>query len=144
MNVYVLRHGQTDYNLKGKFQGQSNNSINENGVKQVKEIKQELENVTFDLVFSSPLKRAIQTAKIVTDLDIIIDNRLIERNFGKLEGKSSIENYETRIEEFKIETKKKLKERVYNFLDEITKKYDGDKNILYNGYKESHSLVLFY
>ena len=130
MNIYVLRHGQTDYNVQGKFQGQVDVPINETGKKQAKQIAKELENITFDVIFSSPLQRAIQTAKIVTNSDVIIDNRLIERSFGKLEGKYSINNYEERLEEFQIESIEHLNKRVYEFINEIIEKYKHCNNIL--------------
>lgn len=130
MNIYVLRHGQTDYNVQGKFQGQVDIPINETGKKQAKQIAQELKNITFDVIFSSPLKRSIQTAKIVTNSDIIIDNRLIERSFGKLEGEYSINNYEERLDEFQIESIEHLNKRVYEFINEIIEKYKYCNNIL--------------
>ncbi len=130
MNIYVLRHGQTDYNEQGKFQGQIDIPINKKGIEQAKKTAKELSNIKFDLVFSSPLKRAMQTAKIVTNSKIIVDNRIIERSFGKLEGKYSIENYESRVKEFQIETLDTLQERVYSFLDDLILKYRNNSNIL--------------
>ncbi len=130
MNIYVLRHGQTDYNVQGKFQGQVDIPINSNGIEQAKMVTEKLKDINFEIVFSSPLKRALQTAKIVTNSEIIVDNRLIERSFGKLEGKYSIEDYENRIEEFQIETLENLKKRVYSFLDDIILKYKNCNNIL--------------
>ncbi len=130
MNIYVLRHGLTDYNLQGKFQGQVDIAINAKGVEQAQKAAQELKNIKFDFIFSSPLKRALQTAKIVTNSEIIVDNRLTERSFGKLEGKYSIENYESRVEEFQIETLENLQHRVYDFLNELTSKYKNCSNIL--------------
>ena len=130
MNIYVLRHGQTDYNEQGKFQGQIDIPINQKGVEQVKKEAKELSNIKFDLIFSSPLKRAIQTAKIVTNSQIILDNRIIERSFGKLEGKYSIEDYESRVKEFQIETLNDLQKRVYSFLDDLIHKYKNVNNIL--------------
>lgn len=63
MKLYVLRHGQTDYNKEGRFQGQNNIELNEEGIKQVKETAKILRNINFDKVYVSPLKRAIDTAK---------------------------------------------------------------------------------
>lgn len=130
MNIYVLRHGQTDYNLSGKFQGQVDVLLNENGIAQAKETAKELSKVKFDKVFSSPLKRAIQTVEFVAKDKIEIDKRLIERSFGKLEGQQSIENFEQKVEEYQIETIEHLKERVYSFLDEIIEEYRYCDNIL--------------
>lgn len=130
MNIYVLRHGQTDYNIEGKFQGKIDIPINQKGSEQAKKIAKELNAIKFDIVISSPLKRAIQTAQIAVNTDIVIDNRLIERSFGKLEGKKSIANYEEKVDEFQIESIEHLKERVYNFLNEAMINYSNYNNIL--------------
>lgn len=130
MNLYVLRHGETNYNLKGKFQGRINTDLNENGIKQLNNTKIKLQNVTFDIVISSPLNRAIQTAKIITDIKPIIDERIIERSFGMLEGKYSIPDYESKLEKYNIETYEELCERIYDFLNDILEKYKTQHNIL--------------
>ena len=130
MNIYVLRHGQTVLNVEGKFQGRIDTELTNTGIKQVEESKSDLSKIKFDLVFVSPLKRAIDTAKIVTNQELTIEPRIIERSFGKLEGKSSVLDYEERIEEFGIEPLQEIKERVDNFLDEIKEKYLDKENIL--------------
>lgn len=130
MNIYVIRHGQTDYNLIGKFQGQVDIPLNENGIMQAQKSAKELSKVKFDVVFSSPLKRALKTAQIVTTNEIKVDKRIIERSFGLLEGKTSVNDYENKIDEYKIETIKHLQERVYSFLSEITTEYKNCNNIL--------------
>lgn len=131
MNLYVLRHGETNYNKEGKFQGQNNISLNEKGKKQAEETRKELQNIKFDKVFVSPLKRAIETAKIVVpNYEIEIDNRIIERSFGKLEGKKSIPDYEERIKEFGIESMEDLEKRIKDFIKDISKKFKDNENIL--------------
>lgn len=130
MRLYVLRHGQTDYNKEGRFQGQNDIDINEEGIEQTRKTAKELEKITFDKVYVSPLKRAIETAKIVTDSKLIIDNSIIERSFGKLEGRKGIADYEEKIEEFGIETLEDLEKRVKSFLNYICEKYKGHENIL--------------
>ena len=130
MNIYVLRHGQTNYNIQGKYQGQVDVPLNETGIAQAKEIGKNLLNVQFNLVFCSPLDRAIETAKYATKNKMIIDDRIIERSFGSLEGKESIKDYEEKIEEYNIEPIQKLQQRVYDFMDEIIKKYSNLNNIL--------------
>ncbi len=131
MKLYVLRHGETDYNKEGRFQGQNNISLNEEGKKQAQETRKELQNIKFDKVFVSPLKRTIETAKIVVpNYKIEIDNRIIERSFGKLEGKKSIPDYEERIKEFEIESIEELEKRVECFIKEILNEVQKDQNIL--------------
>lgn len=130
MNIYVLRHGQTDLNLQGKFQGQVDTDLNETGKMQVQKSKEDLEKINFDLVFVSPLKRAIDTAKIVTNQQLTVENRIIERSFGKLEGKPSVPDYEEKCDYYGVEPLQDVQKRVYNFLDEITEKYKDKENIL--------------
>ena len=130
MKIYVLRHGQTELNVQGKFQGRIDTELTEVGKKQVEKSKEELEKINFDFVFVSPLKRTIDTAKIVTKHEIITDKRLIERSFGSLEGKESIPDYEEKADFYGVEKISDVKLRVYNFLDEIKNKYIDKDNIL--------------
>ncbi|MCI9233419.1 MAG: histidine phosphatase family protein [Bacilli bacterium] len=90
MDLYIVRHGETGYNKMGLLHGRTDIPLNQNGIEQANKTKKELENITFDVVISSPLIRAIQTAKIIVpNRKIKIDNRLIERNLGEYEGKPS-------------------------------------------------------
>lgn len=131
MKLYILRHGETDYNNQGRFQGQNDISLNERGKKQAEEIRLKLKDITFDKVFVSPLKRAIETAKIVVpDYNLEVDSRIIERSFGKLEGQKRIPDYEKRIKEFKIESILELEQRVKEFIEDISNKYKDCENIL--------------
>ena len=133
--IYFVRHGETEWNKIGRMQGQIDIELNDEGKRQAKVVKEKLSNVKFDKVFSSPLKRALETVKIITDKEVTIDDRLIERYNGELEGKfkeeiSEYPNFndpnETR---FGIETLDSFKNRINDFLNEITKEYKG-KNVL--------------
>ncbi len=128
MKLYILRHGQTDYNLQGRFQGQIDIPLNENGKNQAIEALKIFKDVDIDVIFSSPLSRAKDTVKKISEyknIDIIIDNRIIERSFGNLEGKYSVDN----LEKYNIENMMHLKQRVFSFLNDIIKEYN-DKNVL--------------
>ncbi len=133
--IYFVRHGQTEWNKIGKMQGQIDIELNDEGKAQAQLVKQKLNGVKFDVVFSSPLKRAQETAQIICDNKLVIDNRLIERYNGELEGKfkHEIDVYpdfndpnETR---FGIETLDSFKSRIISFLDDIIKNYKN-KNVL--------------
>ena len=130
MNLYVLRHGQTDYNIEGKFQGQVDIKMNKEGEKQTDIIAQELRNIKFDIIFASPLKRALETAKKIDKVEINIDKRIIERSFGTLEGKSGVPDFEENIEKYNIERTEHLLSRVHEFLNEILQKHKSKENIL--------------
>lgn len=132
--IYIVRHGQTDYNLEGRYAGRIDVELNEKGIEQANIIKEELKNIHFDIVFSSPLKRALTTASIITNNEIIVDNRIIERSNGKLEGKlkteinDDIDFNDPNLTKYNIENITDFRNRIYNFFDEITKY--KDKNIL--------------
>lgn len=133
--IYFVRHGQTEWNKIGRMQGHIDIELNDEGKSQAQIVKEKLNGIKFDKVFSSPLKRAKETAKIICDQEIIIDDRLIERYNGELEGKlkSEIEVFpdfnDPNDTRFGIESLDHFKERINSFLDEIVKKYKG-KNIL--------------
>ena len=133
--IYFVRHGQTELNKLGKLQGHKDIELNDEGRMQAQIVKEKLSGVKFDKVFSSPLKRAKETAQIICNKEAVVDNRLIERFNGELEGKlkAEIKTFpdfndpnETR---FGIETLNSFKNRINDFLDEITKNYKN-KNVL--------------
>ncbi len=59
--IYIVRHGQTDYNVKGKYAGRTDIPLNEKGIEQAHELHEILKEIKFDLVFSSPLQRTLKT-----------------------------------------------------------------------------------
>ncbi len=86
--IYIIRHGQTDLNITNVLQGRSNHPLNETGLLQAEEAAVRLKGISFDAVYSSPLIRAIRTAEIIAPtLEPIIDERLIEMEYGPYEGK---------------------------------------------------------
>ncbi|MCA1058826.1 histidine phosphatase family protein [Rossellomorea aquimaris] len=84
--LYVIRHGQTDINKQGRLQGRRGLPLNEAGMKQAEDLKQQLSHITFDYVFSSPQERAIQTAEISTGMSCLIDSRLDVYDLGEADG----------------------------------------------------------
>ncbi|MBP3688091.1 MAG: histidine phosphatase family protein [Alphaproteobacteria bacterium] len=91
MILYLMRHGQTDWNLEGRIQGKNDLPLNETGVKQAHkaacnflELKKAIETV-----YTSDLKRAKKTAEIISaslDLPMHYTKQLREMDFGKAEG----------------------------------------------------------
>lgn len=140
MKIYVVRHGQTDYNVKKVFQGHTDIPLNETGEKQAQETAPKFRNIDVDMILVSPLKRTLQTAQYIsqiTGVPITIEERLIERSFGDMEGHQSREDwnikmmldYEKNYDIENIEPIQSLFKRVYDFLDEIIEKYK-DKNLV--------------
>ena len=87
--IYVVRHGQTDWNLQGRCQGWHDIELNQTGIEQAEKLAKLLADVKFDVCFSSPLKRAVKTAQTIYDGNIILDQRIIERGNGELEGRQN-------------------------------------------------------
>ncbi|MDD3795348.1 MAG: histidine phosphatase family protein [Lachnospiraceae bacterium] len=90
MKLYIIRHGETQWNKLGLLQGQTDISLNENGKKLAVETGGSLREVPFSGVISSPLGRALETARLVTgdrNISIVTDERIQEISFGSLEGR---------------------------------------------------------
>jgi broad specificity phosphatase PhoE len=90
MKLYLVRHGQTDWNLKKIAQGQTDTSLNATGIQQAEALRDKLASYQIDACYCSPLTRTTQTAQIIINdrCPIIFDNNLKERFFGELEGTS--------------------------------------------------------
>lgn len=90
MKLYLVRHGETDWNKARKLQGQVDIPLNEFGRKLARKTAQGLRDVHFDLCISSKLKRAYETAEIILDgrnVPVITDDRIMEMAFGEWEGR---------------------------------------------------------
>ena len=146
MILYVVRHGETIRNKLGLIQGQTEWDLTEKGIKDAEELRDIVDKLDIDVVISSPLKRAVYTASIITSdkYPINIDDRIVERNWGMCEG-AHIEEVDTvkcwnffiNTDNNKIERVQDLLARVSEFLEDIKVKYK-DKNVLV----VAHSAVL--
>lgn len=90
MKIYIVRHGQTDWNKARRIQGQVDIPLNEFGRHLARETARGLRDVRFDACFTSPLSRAKETAQIILagrDVPVIDEPRLEEMSFGVYEGK---------------------------------------------------------
>lgn len=96
--IYVVRHGQTDWNKQDRFQGKTDIPLNATGRKQAEATSEDLHDVLFDAVYCSPLVRARETCEIILKGNKffggptfpqapLFDNRIMERDFGDMEGK---------------------------------------------------------
>jgi broad specificity phosphatase PhoE len=89
-----IRHGVTDWNQQGRFQGHTDVPLNDEGVSQAQAAARRLHGVPFDTIVSSPLIRAVKTAEIIATAlgkSVVIDADLIECDFGGFEGRSIAE-----------------------------------------------------
>ncbi len=92
MKIYIFRHGQTYYNKNKWFTGLKDSKLTPKGIREAKIIAKKLKNKKFQVAFITKLTRSKQTLKEVLKYHsecrkIIKDNRMIERRYGKLEGK---------------------------------------------------------
>lgn len=137
MKLYFARHGQTNSNAQAVNQPITGNDepLNELGIQQASELAEQLKNEEFDIILSSPFKRAVQTAEIVNkyhDLTIDADDswREIQTNgyvdintwndLFDFDKNASIENTESLVDFFK---------RIYEALDELVAKH-GEETVL--------------
>lgn len=88
--IFVVRHGQDTDNLYGILNGHRDNSLTDYGILQTNKVVEKLRFLNIKEIYSSPLKRAKQTADIIADslgiTTVSIESKLIERDFGVLTG----------------------------------------------------------
>lgn len=92
--IYIVRHGETDWNARKKIQGSTDIPLNETGEAQAKELGEKLAHIHFDKVFSSNLQRAKKTAELITlerELAVETTKLIQEKRFGAFEGASVYE-----------------------------------------------------
>ncbi|MHB1376345.1 MAG: histidine phosphatase family protein [Candidatus Humimicrobiaceae bacterium] len=91
--IFLIRHGQTEFNDKSIFRGHLDIPLNSYGINQAESIGKILKFINFDMIYSSPLKRAKKTAEIINkfqnkNVDILAEKGFIDINYGKWEGKT--------------------------------------------------------
>ena len=87
--IYVVRHGETEWNAINKVLGRTDMPLNDTGIQQAHEIACALKDLNIEVFLCSPLIRARQTADVIsneTGIDYKVDERLIEQDFGSFEG----------------------------------------------------------
>lgn len=88
--IYLTRHGETEWNIEKRLQGRGDSPLTENGIQRAKELRDRIKNIDIDVIYSSPIKRALNTANILRgnkNIDIVTDDSLMEMCFGDYEGK---------------------------------------------------------
>ncbi len=86
---YLVRHGQTLFNVRGVTQGWSDSPLTEEGISMAKKLGESFKSIDFDACYTSISERAYDTAKYIIgdrEIPLIIDENLKETNFGSLEG----------------------------------------------------------
>ena len=89
MKIYLIRHGETDQNKRKCLQGRTDIDLNEYGRELARKTAEGMKEIDFDIIFSSPLKRARETAEIIRrgrNIPIVMEERIQEISFGEYEG----------------------------------------------------------
>lgn len=133
MKLYIIRHGQTDWNRARRLQGRTDIPLNEWGRLVAELTREGLKDVTFDVAFTSPLIRAKETAELILkdrNIPIVEDERIIEVNFGAYEGESfqldneNLQNFFSKPEAYYpvdgSESMESILERTRDFLSELS------------------------
>lgn len=154
MKLIFIRHGQTDWNIQGRIQGSYDSELNDTGIKQAMNLSEKLLslNYKFSKIYSSPQKRALKTAEILSkssNIDYVSVNDLQEMNMGKWEGlswKEVEENYPNEYREWHLnrrytktpdgESYEDMLQRVLKSIDKIIDENNEDVVIV------SHSAVI--
>lgn len=150
---YIVRHGQTNWNILGRTQGHGNSDLTKKGLEQAKELADAIVDYPIDYIYSSDLGRAVQTAQIIANklnLNVNKTPALREMGFGIWEGllieeikRDHLDTYNTWRNEPHLvnirggENLHIIKERTDKFIEELNKKYDNKHIVLV-----SHSVTV--
>lgn len=153
MNIYLLRHGETDWNRERRIQGHTDIQMNDTGRMQIRHVAAVLADlpVNIEVILSSPLSRARESAQIVAERlsyrqeDIVVEPLLIERCFGAGEGLTE-EERNARFENTPfghlypgMETLEEVLARGRSAFDKIVETYHDKENVL----AVCHGAILF-
>lgn len=147
--ICLIRHGETDWNAWGKLQGQTDVPLNEKGKQQAKDCGCFLKDYDWEMVISSPLSRAKETAEIMNQtlkLPLIVMPEFAERSFGDAEG-LTVEERERAFptKEYPNQEKNEdLQERLMQGLDHINQAYKNKKILLVTHGAVIHTLLHFF
>jgi alpha-ribazole phosphatase len=142
MHLLLIRHGETDWNNERRIQGHTDTPLNERGIEQAEKLAVRLfSEGKIDALYSSPLARARLTGEIIakrSGLSLTLDDRLMEKHLGDLEGMSFEEieikypevarHWRESREHFLLpgeESAQELQVRVKSFLNEISSRHSG-------------------
>lgn len=154
MRIYLVRHGETEWNRVRRFQGRSNLPLNQEGRKQVKALALALKNKPLTAIYTSPLHRAFETARLIKvfhpSIPIFEEKGLIEMDLGEFDGMKA-QDWAEQYPDFRKawnenpasvkmpggESLKEVQVRAKDTLERITRIYPPDTTILIS----SHNFV---
>ena len=146
MQIVLVRHGATDWNLEHRCQGASDRDLSEVGVRQAEDIAAQLRTENVGAIYASDLKRARRTAAVIGQphhLPVIIEERIRELDHGKLEGLTFTEikenfgefltRWRTEPAELQVPGGERLidvAERAWSGLNQIVERHASTDNIV--------------
>lgn len=144
--IYLTRHGETEWNEKKLIQGHTDIPLNTKGKEQAKLLGKQLKDIDFDVVFSSDLLRAANSAEIIIkekEMTVIKIKSLRERFFGRFEGKSLDEmrkafgevmlvtkEKQKKLKIYDVENDEEIITRLIPFMKKTAKQYIGKKILM--------------
>lgn len=139
MKLYVARHGETGWNVQNRVCGLTDVELTERGRAQAKELSKAVGKLHVDLILASPLKRAVETGRIIAEengIPMELEELLVEQNYGIYEGTdrrnpaflANKRNFAYRYPGG--ESMMQVAYRVYGLIDRVKEQYPG-KNILF-------------
>lgn len=138
MKIYITRHGETLRNVEQRVLGRTDEPLSEKGRAEARKLADKMKDIEVDMIFSSPLCRAKETAQTVADskcMTVIVDDRLIEIDFGIFEGAPRCcEEYQAAKRDYfkrypNGESYFDMAYRIYDFLFMLKREY-ADKKVL--------------
>ena len=151
VELCFVRHGETDWNVAGFWQGSTDRPLNDTGRKQAKDARQALLPESYDVVYTSPLSRALETAQILRDTTekpavfseetsaaFFVDERLSEKHMGDWEGKTDaqIDAMDATVKAYEAkrhatppggESNAQVEARLHAFVSDIKKRHPGKR-----------------
>lgn len=141
--LVLIRHGETDWNVEGRYQGQADPPLNARGIAQAHQLAAALRDVGLDVLYASPLRRALQTAEVVAEtlhIPLHVEPRLMEIHQGDWQGRLRAEiaaRYPELFQRWQTEPwevtppggehLRQVQERVYAAVDEILARHPGQR-----------------
>lgn len=146
MHLYIIRHGETDWNSEQRIQGRADTPLNARGVEQAQKLAERIAaGKTLDALYSSPQQRARVTAETIAQkisLAPIFDERIIEKHLGEVEGMTAQELEQKHPELFYAwresaevvafpgeEMLNTLQKRVQTFIADLQAKHSADARV---------------
>ncbi len=149
--IYIVRHGQTNWNVTKQLQGHKPIPINDKGRKEADNVRKKIEALNFDKIISSDLLRAVQTTEIINkhlSKAVILDSRLRSVDYGTLEGRfipdisqDEWNIYNSNPAFFNAESTESVYCRIKSFFDE---QFSNDSNILIVAHGGTLRIVSYY